>query len=127
MRLLSGLQGDVRERVDAALAAAEAAGLVVHVTSTYRDPKLQKRLYDAWIRRGRTGLPAAPPGRSTHEYGLAFDAVVTRGRLQDFVRIAECHGLKWAGQRDRVHFDPFGFEAWSRLLSGKAYSVSYGC
>lgn len=128
MATISGLQPDVRERARVALERARQAGLRVTVTSGYRSMREQKRLYDRWIARGRTGLPAARPGSSTHNFGLAFDAVVAGGRLPEFVRIAECAGLKWAGRRDPVHFDPFGFEAWAELVrQGKLPPVGYSC
>lgn len=129
MLSLAGLQSDVRARAQATLDAARRAGLYVEVTSAYRDPRQQQRLYDAWIARGRTGLPAAPPGRSTHEFGLGIDMVVRRGGTQaHLARIAECNGLKWAGARDRVHFDPFGFEAWGAIMDGRPVPrVTYAC
>jgi len=128
MLSLAGLHPIARERAEAALARARARGVVVRLTSVVRSTASQRRLYDAYLARGRTGLPAAAPGTSTHEYGLAFDAVVARGRLSEFVRIAECAGLKWAGARDPVHFDVYGFEAWSDVLAGRAIRrVVYAC
>jgi LAS superfamily LD-carboxypeptidase LdcB len=124
---LSGLNPEVAGRVRTALERARAAGLSVTIVSTYRSIREQQRLYDAWLARGRRGLPAAVPGRSTHNYGYAVDVAVAGGQLQRFVRIAECAGLKWAGARDPVHFDVFGFEAWNRVLAGQPYTVRYEC
>lgn len=87
------------------------------VTSTTRTTSQQARLYQAWLDRGKTGLPAAPPGTSTHEYGLAVDVVPKDPRdLPILVEILKCAGFVWATERDRVHFDVFGREAWRRIL-----------
>lgn len=128
MASLAGLHPVVRERLQAAIETAHDDGIRVTVTSTRRDSKKQAALYAAWLARGKTGLPAAPPGHSTHEFGLGVDLVVTRGDLRTFVRIAECAGLKWAGPVDPVHFDPFGFDAWRRFIqTGKPGPVEYAC
>jgi len=42
------------------------------VTSGFRDMAKQKTLHDRWL-RGESRIPAASPGRSLHNYGLAFD------------------------------------------------------
>lgn len=42
------------------------------VTSGFRDSKKQAQLYERWV-SGASAIPAAPPGRSLHNYGLAFD------------------------------------------------------
>jgi hypothetical protein len=110
---LGTLHPEVRDRVARLLEAARAERLAVTVTSTFRTRAKQEQLYRAWEARGRTGLPAAPPGYSTHEYGFAVDLVAAdTGRL---VQLAECAGLHWAGPGDRVHFDPFGPAAWAAL------------
>lgn len=128
MLSLAGLHPFVRDRVESAIATAAQRGLQVRLTSVTRSSATQRRLYLAWLARGRTGLPAAPPGTSTHEFGLAVDLVMARGRLADFVRVAECAGLKWAGARDPVHFDVFGFEAWGDLLARRPMRrVVYAC
>ena len=110
---LGGLHPEVRDRVSRVLERARVERLSVTVTSTLRSRAKQEQLYRAWLARGQTGLPAAPPGYSTHEYGFAVDMVAPdTGAL---VAIAECEGLHWAGPGDRVHFDPFGPAAWHQL------------
>lgn len=47
------------------------AGLVV--TSARRTRREQARLYEAYLRGDNDGLPATPPGHSSHEIGLAWD------------------------------------------------------
>ena len=54
--------------------AALAAGLRPRVTSVFRTRQQQAVLYDRYL-RGMSLLPAAPPGKSLHEKGLAFDMV----------------------------------------------------
>ena len=42
------------------------------VTSAFRSMRKQQELYCKW-RSGKSPYPAAPPGQSMHNYGLAFD------------------------------------------------------
>ena len=79
------------------------------VTSARRSSRTQQRLYDQW-RRGESAIPAAPPGRSLHEYGLAFDlARIGKDPLTDPLlnwlgRVWEHWGGRHGGSRDPVHF-----------------------
>lgn len=98
------------------LADVRRRGIAIRVTSTYRDPRKQQSLYEAWIRRGKTGLPAARPGLSTHEYGVAFDASWDKRHDATVAAVARQHGLVWFGPGDRVHFDIFGPQRWRQLL-----------
>ncbi len=81
------------------------------VTSARRSPAKQQRLYDRW-RTGKSAIPAAPPGRSLHEYGLAFDlARIGIDPLSDPLlnwlgRVWEHYGGQHGGSRDPVHFQP---------------------
>src|SRR5215468_5029514 len=56
-------------------------GVVATVTSARRTFSEQSRLYRAFLEGRSGGLPAAPPGYSTHEWGLAFDLGVADPRL----------------------------------------------
>ncbi len=49
----------------------QAAGGTVIITSVRRSAATQQRLYDA-AQSGRSPYPAAKPGHSLHERGLAF-------------------------------------------------------
>jgi len=81
------------------------------VTSARRSAAKQQRLYNDWI-RGVSRIPAAPPGRSLHQLGLAFDlARIGKDPLGDPLLAAlgalwESWGGRWGGQRDPVHFQP---------------------
>jgi len=62
----------------------------------------------------------APPGTSPHEYGYAFDLVVSpMGALGDVGALWETWGGYWGGrQNDPVHFQYPGFEQWFRSAYG---------
>ena len=101
---------------------------VLTITSTVRSAKDQDFLW----RRARSGqsggLPAAPPGHSAHEYGWAFDAIVSPANLQTAVGHAwsKYWGGKWGGARDPVHFELPGASqlAWSIGESGAAQAIT---
>ncbi len=69
---LSGLQQYIRPAADYLLRVASYNGVRYRVTSVYRSTTVQQQLYAAWL-AGRSPLPAAPPGRSLHQFGRAFD------------------------------------------------------
>jgi hypothetical protein len=81
------------------------------VTSARRSPAKQARLYADW-KRGVSEIPAAPPGRSLHEHGLAFDMArigidpLTDPLLAWLGAVWEHWGGRWGGIRDPVHFQP---------------------
>ena len=82
---------------------AELNGLRPRITSTYRSVATQARLYERY-RAGQSKLPAAPPGRSLHNYGMAFDMVADN--LDGLGAVWESVGGRWGGRfRDPVHFD----------------------
>jgi hypothetical protein len=72
---LSGLQPWLRPYAEWLVSAAPYAGATsVRITSVRRSRAQQQQLYNNYL-AGRSRFPAAPPGRSKHEYGLAFDMV----------------------------------------------------
>ncbi len=79
------------------------------VTSARRSGAKQRRLYEKYM-RGESQIPAAPPGRSLHEFGLAFDlARIGIDPLNDPLlnwlgSVWEQIGGRHGGQRDPVHF-----------------------
>lgn len=81
------------------------------VTSARRSSRKQAELYDRYM-RGKSTIPAAPPGRSLHEYGLAFDMARSRvdplaDPLLDYLgALWRSYGGVWGGNRDPVHFQP---------------------
>lgn len=75
------------------------------ITSVRRSSTEQARLY----RRYQAGLsryPAAPPGHSTHETGLAFDILARPEVLAAAGKAWEAMGGRWGGRfDDPIHFD----------------------
>ncbi len=85
--------------------AAGAAGLLPRVTSTLRSASEQARLYRRYV-EGNSPYPAAPPGTSAHEFGEAFDLIVSPYEaLGDVGAFWESMGGTWGAQRDPVHFE----------------------
>jgi len=127
---LLGLLPEVETRVESLLRLARAFGITVTLTSGFRSPAKQRALYAAWLRRGRTGLPVAQPGFSTHEYGLAVDLVTSPpAAVKTLASHAGCFGLIWAGPSDPVHFDVVGFKLWREWLGADRVTrgPSYNC
>jgi len=80
-------------------------------TSTRRSIAKQQRLYSDWI-RGVSNIPAAKPGFSLHQHGMAFDlariGISPHGDplLAYLGAIWRSWGGIWGGKRDPVHFQP---------------------
>jgi hypothetical protein len=98
----------VDELRDAAIALDTAvweSGLQGRFTSTRRSRSEQTRLYRAYI-SGRHPFPVAPPGSSAHEYGEAFDYLVSPAQYQEDVGLTWASwGGVWGGRKDVVHFE----------------------
>jgi len=90
--------------------AAGAAGLQPRVTSTRRSTQEQTRLYRRYL-AGLNPFPVAPPGTSAHEFGFAFDMVVSpMDALADVGAYWKEQGGVWGGEfNDPVHFEYPGF------------------
>src|SRR5712691_1218895 len=98
--LVDELAPFARDLVD----AAGAAGLHPRITSTVRTRSEQARLYRRFL-AGQAGYPVVPPGFSAHEYGEAFDMVVTpMAALADVDYTWQTWGGGWSGA-DAVHFE----------------------
>ncbi|SRR6266849_1364384 len=95
---------ELRDAARALVDAASAAGLQPRVTSTLRSHAEQIRLYRRFL-AGHAGFPVAPPGQSAHEYGEAFDLVVSpMDALQDVGYTWETWGGAW-NPGDAIHFE----------------------
>ncbi len=102
-----GLESAARALVD----AASAARLLPQVTSTRRSHAEQTRLYRRFL-AGQSPYPAAPPGTSAHEYGWAFDLIVSPyDALSDVGATWQSWGGVWGAARDPVHFELPGASA----------------
>jgi len=76
------------------------------VVSVFRSNAQQSRLYRAYV-EGRSSIPAAPPGRSLHNHGEAFDLSVPNPEDQRWLgEVWESWGGRWGGRfNDPNHFD----------------------
>lgn len=109
MASLRGLIPELREAAALLIAAGQEADSSLRVTSVRRSRAAQARLYRAYI-EGRSRLPAAPPGRSMHERGLAFDLarpLINPKEDPLLIELGELWiswGGTWGGAVDPVHF-----------------------
>lgn len=87
------------------LKAAKNSGVALSISSAYRSNAKQTELYNC--APGCTGgNPAAKPGYSNHQSGVAFDV---DGALNNWMKShGEQYGYKWYGSGDPVHFSPEG-------------------
>lgn len=87
------------------IALAAHYGVQLRVTSTVRTRAAQRKLYQNYI-SGRSALPAAPPGKSKHEYGQAVDMVANSSAGLNWAgQVWRSSGLTWGGSVDPVHFE----------------------
>jgi len=73
------------------------------VTSVYRSAAEQARLYRRYL-AGQHPYPVAPPGRSWHNYGRAWDMVAPDEILRRLGTIWQSWGGTWGGPADPIHF-----------------------
>lgn len=109
---LSGIDPAVKQRLAAMAAEYEQkTGKKIQVNSGYRDPKKQAELY------ARIGPPkAAPPGKSFHEKGLAFDINSADANKAIELGLFEKYGFKRP-----VSGEPWHIEA-SETRGGPAFA-----
>ena len=102
---LSSLDATFARYVTWLLAVARYYGLQPVVTSTYRSYQEQAELYRRY-QEGRSSLPAAPPGRSKHQAGLAVDIDLPNSRqyLPWLGAVWQSIGGRWFAS-DPVHFE----------------------
>lgn len=73
----------------------------LRVTSVYRSYSDQLSL---WLNRSRNPYPVAPPGRSYHQFGRAWDMTGDRAELARLGSIWQSWGGTWS-PRDAIHFE----------------------
>ena len=104
---LASLVPELRDAAAALVDACGVAGLLPQITSTRRSHSEQRRLYSRFL-AGKSGYPVAPPGTSAHEYGEAFDLVVTpMEALADVGYTWQTWGGGW-NPADAIHFELLG-------------------
>jgi hypothetical protein len=113
VRDVASLAPGFRQDAQSWIAQLEKLGVQVKVTRARASRFQQARLYREFLAAKAAGiphLPAAPPGHSQHEKGLAFDMVVTGGPVT-LDRLGQAwasagQGRRWGGAfSDPVHFD----------------------
>jgi len=108
---LDGLVDELRDSARELDAAVWQSGLQGYFSSTRRSTAEQTRLYRAYL-SGRSAFPVAKPGFSAHEYGEAFDYVVSPSEYQTNVgQTWVSWGGEWGGAADVVHFELPGASA----------------
>jgi hypothetical protein len=103
---LDSLDPDLRQGCLELQQLCSSNGLQTRITSTVRTYAQQKYLWDRY-QAGNSSLPAAPPLHSAHEYGWAFDMVVTPYEYQQVVGgwWETYWGGTHGGKSDPVHFE----------------------
>jgi hypothetical protein len=100
---LAGLDRRLRPYAELLLSFARSLGATVRITSVRRTRAKQAQLYARYL-RGLSPFPAAPPGQSLHEHGLAWDMVTEPyGALFELGKIWRSWGGTWS-ERDPIHF-----------------------
>jgi len=77
------------------------------ITSVRRSSSEQARLYRRFL-AGQSLYPAAPPGQSKHEFGLAWDMVGNKDVIAWLGGVWESWGGTWGGRfgaADPIHFE----------------------
>jgi LAS superfamily LD-carboxypeptidase LdcB len=103
---LGNLQPRMKMGASLLLQAIAAMGGSARITSTKRSKAQQTKLYNDY-RTGKSKYPAAPPGQSKHELGLAVDLVVSPASLQvPLGQWWQSVGGTWGGAyQDPIHFE----------------------
>lgn len=106
MGLFNGLRPELRAAAKWLFDYAHARGWNPRVTSVYRSTATQARLYRRYL-AGLSPWPAAPPGTSRHEFGLAFDMVVEPlEKSRELGGLWERMGGYWGGRfNDEIHYE----------------------
>lgn len=98
-----------------------ATGKKVTVTSALRDSTKQKELHNAYL-SGKSKFPAAAPGTSKHERGLAVDVDLASANAMDSMGLLSKYGLKRPVAGDPIHISAKdGFDG---VLSGPTSGYS---
>jgi hypothetical protein len=98
MAAVASLQPWIRPYAAAAVSWAAARGGVL--TSAFRS--YTEQLY-LWNNRSRNPFPVAPPGRSFHNYGRAFDINASEDVLATLGAWWKSLGGTWS-ESDPIHF-----------------------
>ncbi|WP_185714995.1 M15 family metallopeptidase [Gulosibacter macacae] len=104
------LRAEAADAIVAMFAAAEAQGIILDMTSGYRDAGLQQQLYDRAVETDGPDYAkqyVAPAGHSEHQTGLAAD-ISAPDQEPDCI-LDTCFGQTQAGQWLAAHAGEYGF------------------
>src|SRR5260370_11128406 len=103
---LHSLAANLQPYAYALVDTAAESGWSPRVTSARRSHREQSFLYRRYL-AGLSAYPAAPPGHSAHELGLAIDLIVTPYEaLGELGALWESWGGRWGGRgQDPIHFE----------------------
>lgn len=106
---MGGLDSRFKPYADALLELARRMNPAAYISSGKRSSSKQRELYRDYV-TGRSRYPAAVPGTSKHERGLAVDlAGLSAGQLKKLGRVWRSWGGRWGGsfkgRKDPIHFE----------------------
>lgn len=110
----TGLDPDFAANAYALTKAAHDAGFPLQITSAYRSPEVQARLFKNAVAKYGSEAAArkwvAPPGRSMHNRGMAIDFAIDGGLLRD----ANHPAAKWIAENAANYglAVPMSWEPW---------------
>lgn len=118
------LRSDTLPYLEKMFNGARKDGVYLAVTSGYRSPKIQKYLYDYWLRRfGSYALSVvALPGKSEHQLGTTVDLTdASVGYTGVSPRFARGVGAKWLIKHAREYGFIMSYPEGSRRDTGYRY------
>lgn len=124
----TGLDPDFASAIWRLTQDAHAAGYPLQITSAYRSPDVQARLYEQALAKYGSEKAArkwvAPPGRSQHNRGTAVDYALNGSLLRD----ASSPAAQWLSRNARKYgLDiPMSWEPWQVELAGARGRGAHG-
>lgn len=85
----------------------QRTGKTIDVNSGYRSYDLQNTLYNNW-KAGKSTYPAAAPGHSLHNFGLAIDINKSQANELKRMGLLDKYGLSQPLGNDPIHLQPLG-------------------
>ncbi len=110
---LEDLHPDVELYARLVIGWAKYYGIPVTVLSTRRTCAQQAFLFTSYLQNPTTRIPAARPGESAHQYGLAFYAKTTPQYQWAWDWLRQYVGFHLLGSRDPHHAEVPG---WQRFV-----------